>query len=85
MHNATAADNHILKAKQKRKYKCTTLLQQTIVKVKCEIECYTRSEAKEKQLFEMTTKICLFKKLLFTMENATTAGSNQSNISRIYI
>ena len=29
---------------------------------------------------------CLFKKLLFTMENVTTAGSNhQSNISRIYI
>ena len=28
---------------------------------------------------------CLFKKLLFTMENATAAGSSQSNISRIYI
>ena len=27
----------------------------------------------------------LFKKLLFTMENATAAGSSQSNISRIYI
>ena len=26
-----------------------------------------------------------FKKLLFTMENATAAGSSQSNISRIYI
>ena len=26
----------------------------------------------------------LFKKLLFTMENATTAGSSQSNISRLY-
>ena len=31
------------------------------------------------------TRICLFKKLLFTMKNATTAGSSQSNISRIYI
>ena len=29
--------------------------------------------------------IYLFKKLLFTMENATAAGSSQSNISRIYI
>ena len=29
--------------------------------------------------------ICLFKKLLFTMENATAADSSQSNISRIYI
>ena len=29
--------------------------------------------------------ICLFKKLLFTMENATAAGSSQSNISRLYI
>ena len=50
------------------------LLQQTI-------------EAKEKmsQLFENATKICLFKKLLFTMENATAADSSQSNISRIYI
>ena len=28
---------------------------------------------------------CFFKKLLFTMENTTTAGSSQSNISRIYI
>ena len=27
----------------------------------------------------------LFKKLLFTMKNATAADSNQSNISRIYI
>ena len=27
----------------------------------------------------------LFKKLLFTMENATAADSSQSNISRIYI
>ena len=27
----------------------------------------------------------LFKKLLFTMENATTAGSSQSNVSRLYI
>ena len=26
---------------------------------------------------------CLFKKLLFTMERATAAGSSQSNISRI--
>ena len=62
-------------------------MQQTIVKVKCEIERYTRSKAKEKmsQLFKMTTKICLFKKLLFTMENATAADSSQSNISRIYI
>ena len=25
------------------------------------------------------------KKLLFTMENATAAGSSQSNISRVYI
>ena len=41
------------------------------------------------QLFEMATKICLFKKLLFTienttallftMENATTAGSSQKD------
>ena len=30
-------------------------------------------------------KICLFKKLLFTIENATAADSSQSNISRIYI
>ena len=67
MHNATATDNHILKAKQ------------AIVKVKCEIECYTRGETKETI---MTTKMS---KLLFTMENATTAGSSQSNISRIYI
>ena len=29
--------------------------------------------------------ICLFKKLLFTMENATAADSSQSNISRLYI
>ena len=29
--------------------------------------------------------ICLFKKLLFTMENATAADSSQSNISRVYI
>ena len=29
--------------------------------------------------------ICLFKKLLFTMENATAAGSSQSNVSRVYI
>ena len=30
-------------------------------------------------------KCYLFKKLLFTMENATTAGSSQSNVSRLYI
>ena len=48
--------------------------QLSIVKIKCEIERY-----------KMTTKICLFKKLLFTMENATAADSSQSNISRIYI
>ena len=29
-------------------------------------------------------KFCLFKKLLFTMENAAAAGSSQSNISRLY-
>ena len=29
--------------------------------------------------------ICLFKKLLFTMENAAAADSSQSNISRLYI
>ena len=29
--------------------------------------------------------ICLFKKLLFTMEDATAADSSQSNISRVYI
>ena len=29
--------------------------------------------------------ICLFKKLLFTMENATAADSSQSNVSRVYI
>ena len=29
--------------------------------------------------------ICLFKKLLFTIENAAAAGSSQSNISRLYI
>ena len=29
--------------------------------------------------------ICLFKKLLFTTENATAAGSSRSNISRLYI
>ena len=29
--------------------------------------------------------ICLFKKLLFTMENATAADSSQSNVSRLYI
>ena len=28
---------------------------------------------------------CLFKKLLFTTENATAAGSSWSNISRLYI
>ena len=37
------------------------------------------------ELFEKATKICLFKRLLFTMENATAADSSQSNISRIYI
>ena len=32
------------------------------------------------------SRLCyLFKKLLFTMENATAAGSSQSNISRLYI
>ena len=34
---------------------------------------------------KITYDVCLFKKLLFTMENATTAGSSQSNISRLYI
>ena len=36
---------------------------------------------------KISTKIliCLFKKLLFTMENATAADSSQSNISRLYI
>ena len=29
--------------------------------------------------------ICLFKKQLFTMENATAADSSQSNVSRLYI
>ena len=33
----------------------------------------------------ITTRTCLFKKLLFTMENATAADSSQSNISRVYI
>ena len=28
---------------------------------------------------------CLFKKLLFTLKNATAAGSSQSNVSKIYI
>ena len=28
---------------------------------------------------------CFFKKLLFTMKNAATAGSSQSSISRLYI
>ena len=52
---------------------------QLIVKVKCEIK------EKMSELFKKATKICLFKKLLFTMENATAADSSQSNISRIYI
>ena len=40
---------------------------------------------KQKQFEETFIIICLFKKLLFTMENATAADSSQSNISRIYI
>ena len=35
-------------------------------------------------IFNVRT-ICLFKKLLFTMKNATAADSSQSNISRLYI
>ena len=34
---------------------------------------------------KVTEIICLFKKLLFTMENAVAADNSQSNISRIYI
>ena len=33
----------------------------------------------------LSENVNLFKKLLFTMENATAADSSQSNISRIYI
>ena len=33
----------------------------------------------------LITQHCLLKKLLFTMKNAATAGSSQSNISRLYI
>ena len=42
---------------------------------------------KRQKLFEKLNEniICLFKKLLFTMENATAADSSQSNISRLYI
>ena len=38
-----------------------------------------------KKVAKMNKIICLFKKLLFTMENVTAAGSSQSNISRVYI
>ena len=43
---------------------------------------------KELTMAKVSTKkkiICLFKKLLFTMENATAADSSQSNVSRVYI
>ena len=43
----------------------------------------TKIYTKKQQIFNNI--ICLFKKLLFTMENATAADSSQSNISRLYI
>ena len=43
---------------------------------------HTQQQQQQQQHFFY---ICLFKKLLFTMENATAADSSQSNISRVYI
>ena len=43
----------------------------------------TKIYTKKQQIFNNI--ICLFKKLLFTRENATAADSSQSNISRLYI
>ena len=53
-----------------------------------EIYYIVGSESPKKRTYndkKETKIICLFKKLLFTMENATAADSSQSNISRIYI
>ena len=54
---------------------------------KTDDKCLDKKENLKQKIFKSLnlTKICLFKKLLFTMKNTTTAGSSQSNISRIYI
>ena len=55
--------------------------------IQCQTSKYYQSNVKIKRHLgqQVSLTICLFKKLLFTMENATAAGSSQSNVSRVYI
>ena len=58
------------------------ILQKKLTKI---INCNGKMK-KQFQIYKPNTLLFhLFKKLLFTMENATAADSSQSNISRIYI
>ena len=56
-----------------------------LIRDSCDYVCPYDEKCDGHKKINTSLLIHLFKKLLFTMENATAADSSQSNISRIYI